>query len=90
MPPLLICLSMHVSVCLCVGVGVCVCARAHMYLLLIFPLQVQSGLDISSRLLEGLSLGDLSRVVGTDSDHVSAQENQHVGTDLQTHTRQRG
>lgn len=65
-------------------VSVYVCA--HAYLLLVFPLQVQSGLDIASRLLEGLSLGDLSRVVGTDPDHVSAQEDQHVGADLKTHT----
>lgn len=47
---------------------------AYMYLLLVLPLQVQSGLDIASCLLEGLSLGDLSGVVGADSDHVSAQE----------------
>lgn len=46
---------------------------------------MQSGLDITSRLLEGLSLGDLSRVVGTDPDHVSAQEDQHVGADLGIH-----
>lgn len=70
---------MHVCVCTCV----CVCACV--YLLLVLPLQVQSGLDVSSRLLEGLSLGDLSRVVGTDPNHVSAQEDQHVGTDLKTH-----
>lgn len=55
-----------------------------MYLLLVLPLQVQSGQDVASRLLEGLSLGDLSRVVGADPDHVSAQEDQHVGTDLST------
>lgn len=66
------------------------CVSACVYLLLVFPLQVQSGLDISSRLLEGLSLGDLSRVVGTDPDHVSAQEDQHVGTDLKnTETKER-
>ena len=60
-------------------------ACIYVYLLLVFPLQMQSGLDISSRLLEGLSLRDLSRVVGTDPDHVSAQEDQNVGTDLKTH-----
>lgn len=57
---------------------------AFIYLLLVFPLQVQSGLDVTSGLLEGLSLGDLSRVVSTDPNHVSAQEDQHVGTDLKT------
>ncbi len=56
------------------------------YLLLVFPLQMQSGLDVSSCLLEGLSLGDLGRVVGPNPDHVSAQEDQHVGTDLNTRT----
>ena len=56
-----------------------------MHLLLVFPLQVQSGLDVSSCLLKSLPLGDLSRVVGTDPDHVSAQEDQHVRTDLKTH-----
>lgn len=54
------------------------------YLLLVLPLQVQSGQDVAPRLLEGLPLGDLSRVVGADPDHVSAQEDQHVGTDLST------
>lgn len=49
-------------------------ACAYMYLLLVLPLQVQSGLDIASCLLEGLSLGDLSGVVGADPDHVRAQE----------------
>lgn len=71
--------NVQVSQCVCVS-GVCV------YLLLVFPLQVQSGLNVSSRLLKGLSLGDLSRIVGADSDHVSAQKNHHVGTDLKTHT----
>lgn len=64
---------------------VCVRVCAYMYLLLVFPLQVQSSLDISSCLLKGLPLGDLSRVVGADPDHVSAQEDQHVGTDLKAH-----
>ena len=40
------------------------------------------GLDVAPRLLEGLSLGDLGRVVGADPDDISAQEDQHVGTDL--------
>lgn len=67
----------------CVCVHVCV----RVYLLLVFSLQMQPGLDVSSGLLKGLSLGDLSGVVGTDTDHVSAQEDQNVGTDLQTHMR---
>lgn len=58
--------------------------RVSAYLLLVLPLQVQSGQDVAPRLLEGLPLGDLSRVVGADPDHVSAQEDQHVGTDLST------
>lgn len=61
-----------------------VSANVRVYLLLVLPLQVQSGLDVAPRLLEGLSLGDLSRVVGADPDHVSAQEDHHVGTDLST------
>lgn len=65
--------------------NMCVCVCAYMYLLLVFPLQVQSSLDVSSCLLKGLSLGNLSRVVGADPNHVSAQEDQHVGTDLKTH-----
>lgn len=72
---------LHGSMRACVSAYVC----AYVYLLLVLPLQVQSGLDITSCLLEGLSLGDLSRVVGTDPDHVSAQEDQHVGTDLSIH-----
>ena len=43
---------------------------------------MQSGLDIAPGLLEGLSLGNLSRVVGTDANDVGAQEDQHVGTHL--------
>lgn len=44
------------------------------HLLLVLPLQVDPGLDVTSGLLEGLSLGDLSRVVGANPDYVSAQE----------------
>lgn len=64
------------------------CTRifVFVYLLLVFPLQVQSGLDVSSCLLEGLSLRHLSRVVGADPDHVGAHEDHHIGTDLITHT----
>lgn len=55
---------------------------AFVYLLLVLPLQVNPGLDVTPRLLEGLSLGDLGRVVGADPDDISAQEDQHVGADL--------
>lgn len=60
----------------------CVGKSAFVYLLLVLPLQVNPGLDVTSRLLEGLSLGDLGRVVGADPDYISAQEDQHVGADL--------
>lgn len=60
----------------------CVSKSAFVYLLLVLPLQVNPGLDVTSRLLEGLSLGDLGRVVGADPDYISAQEDQHVGADL--------
>lgn len=43
---------------------------------------MQPGLDVAPGLLEGLSLGDLGRVVGADPDHVGAQEDQHVGANL--------
>ena len=59
----------------------CVCV--WVYLLLVLSLQVQSGLNVSSGLLEGLSLRHLSRVVGTDPNDVSAQEYQHVGAQLE-------
>lgn len=51
-------------------------------LLLVFSLQVQSGLDVAPRLLKGLSLRDLCRVVGADPDDVGAQEDQHVRAQL--------
>lgn len=51
-------------------------------LLLVFSLQVQSGLDVASRLLKGLSLRDLCWVVGADPNDVGAQEDQHVCTQL--------
>lgn len=60
----------------------CVSKSAFVYLLLVLPLQVNPGLDVTSRLLEGLPLGDLGRVVGADPDYISAQEDQHVGADL--------
>ena len=50
---------------------------------MILPLQVESGLDVSSGLLEGLSLGNLGRVVGTDSNDVRAQEDQDISTHLE-------
>lgn len=46
---------------------------AFVYLLLVLPLQVNPGLDVTPRLLEGLSLGDLGRVVGADPDYISTQ-----------------
>lgn len=51
-------------------------------LLLVLSLQVQSGLDVASRLLKGLSLRDLCWVVGADPNDVGAQEDQHVCTQL--------
>lgn len=53
------------------------------YLLLVLPLQVKSGLDVASGLLKGLSLGNLSGVVGTDADDVGAQEDEDVSTHLE-------
>lgn len=53
------------------------------YLLLILPLQMKPGLDVASGLLEGLSLGNFSRVVGTDADDVGAQEDENVSTHLE-------
>lgn len=71
------CLVLRASLpCACVG------KSAFVYLLLVLPLQVNPGLDVTSRLLEGLSLGDLGRVVGADPDYISAKEDQHVGADL--------
>lgn len=43
---------------------------------------MQSGLDVSSGLLEGLSLRNLSGIVGTDSNDVSAQEDEDISTHL--------
>lgn len=60
----------------------CVSKSASVYLLLVLSLQVNPGLDVTSRLLEGLSLGDLGRVMGADPNDISAQEDQHVGADL--------
>lgn len=80
---------MHMCVSVHVYVFLCMCVWACVYLLLVFPLQVQSGLDVSSCLLEGLSLGDLSGVVSTDPNHVSAKEDQHIGTDLKIHKHDR-
>lgn len=64
--------------------GCCRFVRACLksYLLLILPLQMKPGLDVPSGLLKGLSLGNLSRVVGADADDVGAQEDQDVGTHL--------
>lgn len=43
---------------------------------------MQSGLYVASGLLEGLSLGDLCRVVGTDPNDVGAEEDQDVSAHL--------
>lgn len=53
------------------------------YLLLILPLQMKPGLDVASGLLKGLSLGNFSRVVGTDADDVGAQEDENVSAHLE-------
>lgn len=55
----------------------------QVYLLLILPLQMKPGLNVSSGLLEGLSLGNLGRVVGTDANDVGAQEDQDISTHLE-------
>lgn len=49
-------------------------------LLLVLSLKVYSGLDVSSGLLEGLSLRHLSWVVRADANEVGAQENHNIGT----------
>lgn len=53
------------------------------HLLLVLPLRVEPCLDALPGLLEGLSLGDLSRVVGTDTHDVGAGENEDIGDELQ-------
>lgn len=50
---------------------------------------MQSGLYVAPGLLEGLSLGDLCRVVGTDPNDVGAEEDQDVSAHLK-HRRGRG
>lgn len=44
---------------------------------------MKSSLDAFPGLLEGLSLGDLGWVVGTDTHDVSAGENEDIGDELQ-------
>lgn len=46
-------------------------------------LQVQPGLDVATSLLKGLALRHLSRVVCADANDIGAEEQQHVGTELQ-------
>lgn len=43
---------------------------------------MKPGLDVSSGLLEGLSLGNLGGVVGTDANDVGAQEYQDISAHL--------
>lgn len=68
------------SVPLCKG-------RGLTHLLLVLPLRVEPRLDALSGLLESLSLGDLSRIVGADTHDVGAGENENIGDKLQ---RERG
>lgn len=67
--------------------GVCslpaVQRQALTHLLLVLPLRVESRLDALPGLLEGLSLGDLGRVVGADAHDVGAGENEDIGDELQ-------
>lgn len=56
------------------------------HLLPVLMLQVQPGLDVAASLLKGLSLRHLSRVVCADANDVGAEEQQHVGTELQEGT----
>lgn len=46
-------------------------------------LQVQPGLDVPAGLLKGLALRHLSWVVCADANDICAEEQQHVGTELQ-------
>lgn len=56
------------------------CTQVLANLLLVLSLKVYSGLDVSSGLLEGLSLRHLSWVVRADANEVGAQENHYIGT----------
>lgn len=60
------------------------------HLLLVLPLRVEPRLDALPGLLEGLSLGDLSWVVGTDAHDVGAGENEDIGDELRRERRGRG
>ena len=79
----------------CVGVCVCTCGGGGggqggavlTHLLLVLPLRVEPRLDALSGLLEGLSLGNLSRVVGADTHDVGAGENEDIGDKLQRERR---
>lgn len=61
--------------------------QALTHLLLVLPLRVESRLDALPGLLEGLSLGDLGRVVGADAHDVGAGENEDIGDKLQRERR---
>lgn len=53
------------------------------HLLPVLMLQVQPGLDVTAGLLKGLALRHLSRIVSADANDIGAEEQQHVGTELQ-------
>lgn len=53
------------------------------HLLPVLMLQVQPGLDVATGLLKGLSLRHLSWVVCADANDIGAEEQQHVGPELQ-------
>lgn len=44
---------------------------------------MKSSLDVPSGLLKGLSLGNLCRIVGADTNDVGAQEDEDVSTHLE-------
>lgn len=72
------------------GGWVYLCTRVLADLLLVFSLKVYSGLDVSSSLLEGLSLRHLSWVMCADANDVGAQENHCIGTYLQRDEEKKG
>lgn len=57
--------------------------REQPHLLPILMLQMQPRLDVTTGFLKGLALRHLSRVVCADANDIGAEEQQHVGTELQ-------
>ena len=53
------------------------------HLLPILMLQVEPGLDVTAGLLKGLALRHLCWIVCADANDVGAEEQQHIGTELQ-------